>query len=65
MSAPEPWDAVVDFTTYDEADMEQITYGLRNKTKHYIFISTDSTYNVCPDEDRLSQMINGSWLQVK
>lgn len=54
MSAPQPWDAVVDFTSFDEEDMEQIVYGLREKTKHYVFISSDSTYNVCPDEEELA-----------
>eukprot|EP01124_Arcella_intermedia_P019727 TRINITY_DN2704_c0_g1_i1.p1 TRINITY_DN2704_c0_g1~~TRINITY_DN2704_c0_g1_i1.p1 ORF type:complete len:415 (-),score=75.39 TRINITY_DN2704_c0_g1_i1:38-1282(-) len=42
-----PWDAVVDFTSFDGEDVSVVIEGLRS-VKHYVFISTDSVYEVCP-----------------
>eukprot|EP01102_Stenamoeba_stenopodia_P003584 TRINITY_DN1376_c0_g1_i2.p1 TRINITY_DN1376_c0_g1~~TRINITY_DN1376_c0_g1_i2.p1 ORF type:complete len:433 (+),score=101.16 TRINITY_DN1376_c0_g1_i2:60-1358(+) len=41
------WDAVIDFCAYEPEDMEDIVSGLKDRVKHYLFISTDSVYMVC------------------
>lgn len=57
-SVKEPWDAVVDFTSFQEEDIDQIVCGLKDRTKHYIFVSSDSTYNVCPVEEELAKLLS-------
>lgn len=47
------WDVVVDFTSFDAGDIAQITDCLLGKVNHYIFISSDSTYEVCPANTQL------------
>eukprot|EP01126_Amoeba_proteus_P046003 TRINITY_DN5179_c0_g1_i17.p1 TRINITY_DN5179_c0_g1~~TRINITY_DN5179_c0_g1_i17.p1 ORF type:complete len:205 (+),score=10.00 TRINITY_DN5179_c0_g1_i17:142-756(+) len=52
------WDAVVDFISFDEYDIEQIISCLPGHTGHYIFISTDSVYNVCPTTEEVQKLIS-------
>ena len=47
------WDAVVDFCGYIRKEVKSVIRGLKGKAKLYVFISTDSVYDVC-DQKMLS-----------
>jgi nucleoside-diphosphate-sugar epimerase len=47
-----PWDGVVDFVCFGPKNMQDIVDCL--KTKHYIFISSDSVYMACDAEKTLN-----------
>jgi len=46
------WDLVVDFCAYNRRHIKSIVRGLSNRTKLYIYISTDSVYEACQKEIR-------------
>lgn len=46
------WDMVIDFCAYHRKSIKSIVRGLANLVKLYIFISTDSVYDVCVKEIR-------------
>lgn len=43
------WDAVIDFSAFKVSDLSPFVEMMLNKVRHYVFISTDSVYNVCED----------------
>eukprot|EP01117_Protostelium_nocturnum_P013104 TRINITY_DN4868_c0_g1_i1.p2 TRINITY_DN4868_c0_g1~~TRINITY_DN4868_c0_g1_i1.p2 ORF type:complete len:385 (-),score=127.53 TRINITY_DN4868_c0_g1_i1:8-1162(-) len=45
--AKEEWDLVIDFSAFEREDVEMLVEKMKNKIKHYIFISSDSVYMVC------------------
>lgn len=41
------WDAVVDFSAFNREDMQAAVTGLLGRVRHYVYISSDSVYEVC------------------
>ena len=46
------FDAVIDFSAYGPQEIKDATGLLKNKARFYVFISTDSVYDVCDRSDQ-------------
>lgn len=51
------WDMVVDFSCYERKQMKCAIRGLKNLCKLYVYISTDSVYDVCDRKIRREDFI--------
>lgn len=49
------WNLVVDFSCFEPGDLEAVVEGLRGRTQLYIYISTDSVYDVCDRDLRTKE----------
>jgi hypothetical protein len=47
------WDLVVDFCAYERKETKSVIRGLGGLTKLYVFISSDSVYDVCDQKKRV------------
>lgn len=47
VSSENPWHAVYDFSCYEPKELKCVHLALRNRTKLYVFVSSDSVYDVC------------------
>lgn len=47
------WDLVIDFCAYLRKEVKSVIRGLTNRLKLYVFISTDSVYDVCDPKVRV------------
>ena len=51
------WDLVVDFSCFERKEVKSVIRALRDKCKLYVFISTDSIYDVCDKKLRRDDFI--------
>lgn len=51
------WDMVVDFSCYERKEIKSVCRALNKKTKFYIYISTDSVYDVCDPKIRREDFV--------
>ncbi|XP_065653466.1 uncharacterized protein LOC136080580 [Hydra vulgaris] len=51
------YDVVIDFSAYNPLDIEDILILLQGKFKRYIYISSDSVYEVCKHKDEKEYLI--------
>lgn len=58
-----PWDGVIDFVCFKAQNMKDVVNHL--KTKHYIFISSDSVYMACDVERTLNSSRNSGGLLLE
>eukprot|EP01017_Pseudomicrothorax_dubius_P029757 TRINITY_DN3650_c0_g1_i2.p1 TRINITY_DN3650_c0_g1~~TRINITY_DN3650_c0_g1_i2.p1 ORF type:complete len:189 (-),score=39.10 TRINITY_DN3650_c0_g1_i2:595-1161(-) len=57
MSETNKWEAVIDFSAFKYHDIRSVYDALKGKTKLYLFISSDSVYDVCDREVRKQSAI--------
>lgn len=51
------WDLVVDFSCFERKEIKSVIRALKNKCKLYVFISSDSIYDVCDKKLRRDDFI--------
>ena len=51
------WDMVIDFSSFERKEIKSIYRSLNKKRKMYVFISSDSVYDVCDPKIRREDFI--------